>query len=345
LPAFAGALAWAGVDVVSTANNHALDAGEEGLFDTLRHLSGAGVAAAGTGRDLDEARRPAIVERHGLRFAFLAYSRYDNRHSGFALPGRSGAAPLDPFLVEEDVRRARAEARADHVVLSFHWGRENTRDVPGGARRLARAMVDAGADVVLGHHPHLPGPSRPTGAASSSTRSATSSSGHARAGWGDNLLARITFAPGGIARAEVLAVAGTGRELAQPFLLGGARARRLLEDIGARSAELGTRVRIADGVGSSNGLPRERDSPRPRTESACRQDRMSSASVVWPPRRSGTTATGTGSCSYLDSGTGAGAAEIWASRELSRTCRSSGAATARGRAERKRPGNSREIAC
>ena len=154
-PAFAEALSWAGIDVVSTANNHAMDAGEEGLSDTLMYLQHAGVEAAGSGSNLAEARRPVILDRAGVRLGFLAYTSFENSGpSGFALSQRSGVAPFDIRLVTEDIHKIRGSV--DWVLVSIHWPVENSQSVHSQARALAHAVVDAGADIVLGHHPHVP---------------------------------------------------------------------------------------------------------------------------------------------------------------------------------------------
>ncbi|NIP58475.1 MAG: CapA family protein [Gemmatimonadetes bacterium] len=246
--AFVGGLRWAGIDVVSTANNHALDAEGEGLRDTREALWRAGIGAVGTGRDLAEARRPFVVERSGLRIAFLAYAAFVNGGpSGFALHDRAGVAPMDPILVEEDVRRVRDQV--DLVVVSFHWNIENSQETHADARAFAHRVVDSGADLILGHHPHVP-----RGVEIYRERPIFYSLGnlifgHNHTYWMDNTLARLTLTPEGVSRVEVLPVAGRGNELSRPRLLEGAEARALLEDIRARSAALDTPLEIVGDVG------------------------------------------------------------------------------------------------
>ncbi len=245
---FAEGLAWAGFDVLSLANNHALDAEGEGLFDTMESLRRAGVGTIGAGADLDEARRPFKVEKNGVRVAFLGYSQFTNVGSaGFALPDRSGVAPLDPSLIEEDVRRARDEA--DFVVISFHWGIENSRDIHPAARELAHRVIDQGADIVLGHHPHVPRAIEVYEGGVIAYSLGNLVFGHNHEYWGDNILVRLVLGLDAIRRVEVLPIAGTGDDLARPYVLTGERARAVLDDLRARSAELGTEIGIEGDMG------------------------------------------------------------------------------------------------
>ncbi len=247
-PALAGAIASAGIDVVSTANNHALDLGEAGLIDTIESLAAAGIPNVGTGPDLDRATAPVFLERNGLRFAFLGYSLLENSGAlGFASSDRSGVAPLDPILVAEDVKAVRDQA--DYVIVSFHWNRELIRDVHPVARAIAHRIIDAGADLIIGHHPHVPQGVEVYHGGIVLYSLGNFVFGHSGDGWMDNILARITFTPDAIARVEILPIAGIGRELGQPYLLEGERANRLLTDLQVRSAALDTRMEIEDGVG------------------------------------------------------------------------------------------------
>lgn len=145
-------LQYAGLDVVSLANNHFADGGEKCMTFTLEALARAGIASAGAGRTYEEAHRAAIVERRGLRFAFLAYT-YAARND---LPGATGGviAGRNPERVREDVARALAQAHA--VIVLLHDGAEYTRSVAQETIEFARAAIDAGAAAVIGHHPHVP---------------------------------------------------------------------------------------------------------------------------------------------------------------------------------------------
>ncbi|MEO1062487.1 MAG: CapA family protein [Actinomycetota bacterium] len=146
-------LADAGVDVVSLANNHALDYGVAALFDTIDHARAAGLVVVGAGRDAAEAYAPALVETDGGTVAVVGLSQVLS-------PGWAATADR-PGLASGHDRAAsvaavqHAAALADTVVVAVHWGRELDRCASPGQRDLARALVAAGADVILGHHPHV----------------------------------------------------------------------------------------------------------------------------------------------------------------------------------------------
>ena len=149
-PRFAGGLAEAGIDIVSLGNNHTADFGPEGIEDTLAALDGVGIRYAGAGDDEAAARRPAFVEAEGLRISFLSYTDVlENTFAGTDAPGVAFAAEE---AIAADVAAARAQA--DVVVVLFHFGVEYTDAPQPDQQRLARAAVDAGALLVLGHHPH-----------------------------------------------------------------------------------------------------------------------------------------------------------------------------------------------
>lgn len=250
--AFAGGLRWAGIDVVSTANNHSLDAEGEGLRDTREALFRAGVGAVGTGGDLEAARRPHVVERSGVRIAFLAYAQFVNAgSSAFAQPDRSGVAPLDPLLIEEDIRRVRDQV--DWVVVSFHWGLENEGRTHPEARRIAHETIDAGADVILGHHSHVPKAVELYGDGVIFYSLGNLIFGHNHDYWGDNIVAEIRLGPGEIREIRVHPVAGEANEPSRPHLLGPKAGRDILSAVDSLSAEFGTRLRIEDGVGTVVG--------------------------------------------------------------------------------------------
>jgi poly-gamma-glutamate synthesis protein (capsule biosynthesis protein) len=144
----------AGIDVVSLANNHIGNAGAAGVAQTIRNLDRRGIAHAGAGRNLAAARRPAWLSAAGLRIAVLAYDGAGGLH---ATRSSAGAAPLALDGMRADIRSAR-RAGADVVIVVPHWGREYTDTVTTAQRRLARALVTAGADAVLGSHSHWAGP-------------------------------------------------------------------------------------------------------------------------------------------------------------------------------------------
>lgn len=146
------ALADAGFNVVSLANNHSLDYGAEGLEDTMDALQAAGIAYVGAGRDLAQARRSAILEVAGRRVAFLAYSM-TLPETFYAQDDKAGTAFGNEGHVREDVTRAREQA--DIVLVSFHWGQESTTRLRKYQVELGHAAIESGAAAVIGHHPHV----------------------------------------------------------------------------------------------------------------------------------------------------------------------------------------------
>jgi len=153
------ALTLGGVGVVGVANNHILDYDTANFLETLELLAARGIAHVGGGRTINEARAPVVVERRGLRVAFLAYSAFADLFWSHAYPrsfaataDRPGVAPLRLDWVREDVARARE--LADVVVVAYHWGEEYQNRFTADQQALGRATIDAGADLVLGSHPH-----------------------------------------------------------------------------------------------------------------------------------------------------------------------------------------------
>lgn len=152
------------VDACSLANNHTLDFEVEGLLDTLRHLDAAGIAHAGAGRDLQEARRPAVLEVRDsagtrIRVGLVAFT--DNEPDFGAGPDRPGTNYL-PVCLDDEIlgtaERAIAAARsagADLVIFSSHWGPNMVVSPPPHFRAFARAVIDRGADIYYGHSAHV----------------------------------------------------------------------------------------------------------------------------------------------------------------------------------------------
>ncbi|MGQ9779289.1 MAG: CapA family protein [Bacillota bacterium] len=151
--AIAEALRWAGVDLVFTAHNHALDRGVEGVFRTIDHLDRAGLLHVGTARTPDPGARVVLREINGMRFAFLAYTTSTN---GLPLPaGREWAVNL--YRREQaaaDVALAR-RLGAEVIVCALHAGVEYKREPSPEQRAIVEELFTFGVDVVLGSHPHV----------------------------------------------------------------------------------------------------------------------------------------------------------------------------------------------
>jgi hypothetical protein len=150
-PALIAGLAGAGIDYVSLANNHIRDAGGPGLLQTIANLRKDGIASSGSGRNLAAARRPGLFAVDGTTVAILAY---DAIAAGYhATATRIGSAPLVASYVREDVKAARA-AGAEVVIVFPHWGTEYQSKPFAAQQKLARMIIDAGADMVIGNHAH-----------------------------------------------------------------------------------------------------------------------------------------------------------------------------------------------
>lgn len=179
-PAFLSILRDAHIDVATLAGNHIFDAGTFGIQDTIDVLKSAGIACVGAGMNLEEARRPAVCERNGIKIGILSYNAVGPRDS-WATADKAGAAfiwTLSHYEVDvaspgmamprvwtfcdpESVENMQADIQAlrDHcdvVCVSMHKGIVHAPGVLAMYERpLAHAAIDAGADVVVGHHAHL----------------------------------------------------------------------------------------------------------------------------------------------------------------------------------------------
>ncbi len=145
-----------GTDVVSLANNHTFDYGEQGFLDTLDALSTAGVPYVGAGHNIEEARKPYYYENNGMRIAIVSATqieRYPNAPTRGASAKRSGVFRCyDPTLLYQTI--AEAKKNADFVITYVHWGTEQMKTPDAGQKDLAKGMADAGADLIIGDHPH-----------------------------------------------------------------------------------------------------------------------------------------------------------------------------------------------
>jgi poly-gamma-glutamate capsule biosynthesis protein CapA/YwtB (metallophosphatase superfamily) len=149
-PKLATALTRANVNVVTLANNHLTDCGRAGVLETLAALASAGVAAVGAADNERSAHRPVIRQAGRWRVGLLGY--YWNRRTAATsdLPGSAMDTPED---LRADIGALRRHV--DRVVVAFHWGIPYEREPLPKDREKARRAVDCGADVVVGHHPHV----------------------------------------------------------------------------------------------------------------------------------------------------------------------------------------------
>jgi poly-gamma-glutamate synthesis protein (capsule biosynthesis protein) len=139
---------------VSLANNHSGDYGPEAFGEMLDILDRHGIRYFGGGRDLRAAHRPYLIDIKGKKIAILGYNEFFPR-SFEALPDRAGTAWSDDDYVTYDIKNARETYKADIVIVYPHWGWEYEKYASSRQERLAHLMIDAGADAVVGGHPHV----------------------------------------------------------------------------------------------------------------------------------------------------------------------------------------------
>ena len=146
------ALKDAGLQILSTANNHAFDQGPKGVVETLQRLRDAGLLAVGTGATKAEAEQTVFLERKGLKLAFLGFSDIFNNDLDHD-PRKPWVRKLD--LDADCAAVAEARKQVDAVIVSIHWGLEDHHEPTQRQQEAATRLVAAGADLILGHHPHV----------------------------------------------------------------------------------------------------------------------------------------------------------------------------------------------
>ena len=151
-PEHVAALKAAGFDAAVCANNHAFDRGEEGFFATRALLEKNGISCVGAGKDLEEARRPLTLCAKGVKIGVFAISEgEDMRGAGEASPG---VRPWEPEALAAQIRAAREDF--DVILVSAHCGLEYQPYPSSYVYRAFRLWAEAGADMIIGHHPHVP---------------------------------------------------------------------------------------------------------------------------------------------------------------------------------------------
>jgi hypothetical protein len=153
-PALIQGLSDAGIDWVSLANNHIGDAGTQGILDTLANLDTWGIAHGGAEANLDAARQATLLDAGGITIGILGYDTI--KPADAATDSQPGSNEMSAARVREDVAAARA-AGAQLVIVFPHWGTEYSATTTATQQGLAHAAIDAGADIVIGSHPHWAG--------------------------------------------------------------------------------------------------------------------------------------------------------------------------------------------
>ena len=142
-----------GIDIVSLANNHTMDYGKEGLQSLIDLLRSANVKFCGAGMDIYEALAPIKIEIEGERWAFISFG-WDIIESIPASVNKAGVAPLDNKIILKNVAQLNKEGYKVCVIL--HWGYEYEKYPLPFQRKIAHELIDAGVEIIVGHHPHIP---------------------------------------------------------------------------------------------------------------------------------------------------------------------------------------------
>lgn len=143
-----------GVDIATVANNHALDFGRDAFLDTLDTLKSADITSIGGGYHLSEASAPAVQTIKGQTFAIFGATRVSPSATWYASDSQAGLfQTYDATLLNQKIAEAHAEY--DHVIVFVHWGIEKNETPEDYQRSLAKGYIDAGADLVVGCHPHV----------------------------------------------------------------------------------------------------------------------------------------------------------------------------------------------
>ena len=245
-PDLAPAMAKSGINVVTMANNHAGDMGDSGLLDSIEYCEKNDIAVVGAGKDLKEALAGTVLEtKDGAKVAFLGFS--DVLPVGYPATSSSpGTAPgrADIGAVKKAIKAAKK--KADYVIVGWHWNFEYKRAPSYLEESEGKAAIDAGADIVFAHHPHLlDGVEAYHGGLIFYSLGNLVFSGFSGE-TAETVLVRAKVSEDGI-DAQLVPVVGGGSGV--PSLATGSQADSILQRVQGFSAALDTNVKIADGKG------------------------------------------------------------------------------------------------
>lgn len=151
-PKFLTALKKSGIDIVNIANNHIYDYGSIGLFDTIVNLDSVGILHVGAGKTHEEAHRPVVLNVKGKKVGFLGY--YGGGEAPPARRSKPGVAERAVSLIKKDVAKLKRDS-VDFIIVNLHWGTEKATEPDTSQVGFAHALIDAGVDLIVGHHPHV----------------------------------------------------------------------------------------------------------------------------------------------------------------------------------------------
>jgi len=142
----------AGYDMLNLANNHTMDYGSVGLEETIKNLESSSISFVGGGNNYEQARKLKVEELNGSTFGFLGYSVFPPE--GYIhVAEKPTVSHYDNRLIKSEIEEAKKEC--DYLVVSMHWGNEYDKYPSEQQKKVAKQIIDAGADVIIGHHPHV----------------------------------------------------------------------------------------------------------------------------------------------------------------------------------------------
>jgi poly-gamma-glutamate capsule biosynthesis protein CapA/YwtB (metallophosphatase superfamily) len=229
-------------------NNHIMDYGADGMSDTISWITSHGWLYCGAGETLADARKPAVLVYGMSRIALLSYNERPPKEF-YATVSGSGTAPLNIDSAEADIRWC--QQRNNLVIVNVHWGVEMTTYPQREQRNIAHKLIDAGADAVIGHHPHCPQGIEVYKGKLIFYSLGNFITGYTTYGQTDNIVAALHInSRSQIKRAEIIPVAGKNKEIKHAVrFINGRRAVMLLRDINTVSSRYGVRMKIENDRG------------------------------------------------------------------------------------------------
>lgn len=141
------------IDIFSLSNNHINDLGPLGVKDTINALKKSKKRYFGWGKNIDEARKPLIIEKDRVKIGFIGYNSLTTNGENYATNTKEGTSPIALDYLKTDI--SNLKSNVDHVVVSLHWGKENKHYPTPDQIMLGHKIIDFGASIVIGNHPHL----------------------------------------------------------------------------------------------------------------------------------------------------------------------------------------------
>lgn len=237
-PKFAKVLRGNNIRIVSVANNHAFDAGENGFVETLNALRKNNIEFFGGGMNIKDARDGKILNVRGLKLGFLGYTAFCNSHfSSLAGLKHPGILPLYEPLLLEDIKKTKS--KCDFLIVAPHFDIENTWKIHKNSVNLCHKLIDNGADLVMGSHSHVPKPIEIYKGKLIIYCLGNLIFPYSYKSWGKNLVAEITLSDtGDYKSANFYPLNSTGKHCFSPYIIGSKDGNGLLAEIKDKSKKI-----------------------------------------------------------------------------------------------------------